>query len=392
MWRLLALCLLVPLALAAARPASYLVVPFYNSSGNPNLDWIGESVAETIRDALATFDVAVVSREQRQAAAHRLSLRSAGLLTKASIIKLARECGAGEVIYGRFEFRSAGEESGRPRGALKLVAHSIRLDRFAPGPEWKTGGDIATLSQLQTRLSWMVLRYAAPQAAPTEQQYFEDRPPVRIDAMENFVRGLLAAGLEEKHRYFTRAVDLEPEFSQACFHLGKMQWEDASYRVAAKWLERVKPSDAHYPEANFLLGLSRYYTGEYAGAQAAFDLVARSAPTVEVYNNLGLAQFRLGMPAAIESLKWALGRRPTDPDLHFNTGYVLWRQGDLDGAAAQFLAVLKLDPEDAEARRMLARCRLGRGPRRGDLSTEGLERLEEVFPPRQGVPVDAPSR
>jgi len=389
MWRLLALCLFLPPAVPAALPAIYLVIPFDNSSGNPNLDWMGESVAETIRDALAAFNVPVVSRERREAAAHRLSIRPAGLLTKVSIIKLGRECGAGEVIYGRFEFTPAGEKAGRLRGTLKLVAHSIRLDHFALGPEWETDGDIATLSQLQTRLSWMVLRHAAPRAAPTEQEYFEDRPPVRIDAMENFIRGLLASSLEEKHRYLTRAADLDPEFSQACFHLGEMQWEDANYRVAAKWLERVKPSDAHYLEANFLLGLSRYHTGNYARAQAAFDLVARVSPTVEVYNNLGLTQFRLGMPAAIESLQWALGRRPGDPDLHFNTGYVLWRQGDLDGAAVQFRAVLELDPGDDDARRMLERCQQGHGPRRGDLSAEGLERLEEIFPSRQGVPIDA---
>jgi tetratricopeptide (TPR) repeat protein len=171
-------------------------------------------------------------------------------------------------------------------------------------------------------------------------------------------------------------VNLEPEFSQASYQLGRLQWEDNRYRVAAGWLERVKPPDAHYLEANFLLGLCRYRSGNYPGAQAAFDLVARSTATADVYNNLGLALFRMGDPGAIENLLWALQREPDDRDLHFNTGYVLWRQGDLDGAIEQFQKVLELDPRDIDAGQLLERCLTGNARRPGDLSGESLERLK----------------
>ncbi len=38
-----------------------------------------------------------------------------------------------------------------------------------------------------------------------------------------------------------------------------------------------------------------------------------------------------------------------------------------------------MDSEDAEARQLLDRCLRHSGPRRGDLSSEGLERLKEDF-------------
>ena len=84
------------------------------------------------------------------------------------------------------------------------------------------------------------------------------------------------------------------------------------------------------------------------------------------YNNLALTQFKEGIPdAAIESLLWVLQKNAADPDYHFNTGYLLWRQGDVDGAAEHFAATLKLDEYDVDARELLGRCKKGEGPRRG---------------------------
>jgi len=380
MHRLLALCILLsPVLPAAERLDSYLIVPFHNASGAANLDWIGESIAETVREALASFDVAAIRRQVREEAARDLSIRTNGKLTKASLIRLGQETGASRVVYGRFNYLPPGGEASLAGGALEISAHSIDLRRAALGPEWRESGLLAGLSQLQTRLSWRVLRYAEPHASPSEREYFEDRPPIRIDATENYVRGLLARDLEDKHRFLALAVNLEPGFSQASFQLGRLQWEDNSYRAAGKWLERVKPADAHYLEANFLLGLCRYHTGNYPGAQAAFELVARSAALAPVHNNLGLTLYRLGAEGALENILWALERDPSDPDLHFNAGYILWRQGDADAAAGYFRAALELDPLDMDAGQVLERCLNGAGPRKGDLSGEGLERLKEAF-------------
>ena len=140
---------------------------------------------------------------------------------------------------------------------------------------------------MQTSLAWRILRFLRPAESGDEKEFLERCPPVRIDAMENYIRGLLAPALEQKHRFFTQAALLEAEFSQPCFQLGRMQWEDNSYRPAMEWLKRVTPEDANYMEANFILGLCKYRLGDYDGAQAAFTMVAEHAPLSDVYNNLG---------------------------------------------------------------------------------------------------------
>src|SRR5213594_2963948 len=91
------------LSLARGRAAdTVLALPFFNLSNSPNLDWIGESIAETIREFLTAHDVLTLDREERQEAFRRLSIRPYALLTRASVIKLAESLDVGKVIMGQY--------------------------------------------------------------------------------------------------------------------------------------------------------------------------------------------------------------------------------------------------------------------------------------------------
>ena len=58
--------LLACLANIPARADTVLVLPFFNLSNSTNLDWIGESIAETIRESLIAHDVLALDREIQQ--------------------------------------------------------------------------------------------------------------------------------------------------------------------------------------------------------------------------------------------------------------------------------------------------------------------------------------
>src|SRR5258708_21807326 len=88
---------------AAALADTVLVLPFFNESTSQNIDWIGEGIAETIRESLASQGVLVLSREDRLEAYRRLSIRPNAVLTHASIIKLGEALDASQVIYGHYE-------------------------------------------------------------------------------------------------------------------------------------------------------------------------------------------------------------------------------------------------------------------------------------------------
>src|SRR6266851_4911013 len=104
-----------------ARADTVLVLPFFNESTTQNIAWIGESMAETVRESLASQGVLVLSREDRMEAYRRLSIRPDAVLTHASIIKLGEALDASQVIYGHYEITAphprAGLSSTPPPGA-----------------------------------------------------------------------------------------------------------------------------------------------------------------------------------------------------------------------------------------------------------------------------------
>ena len=377
-----------------ARADAILVIPFFNESGAENVDWIGESISETVRESLASQNVLVLSRDDRLEACRRLSIRPNAILTHASIIKLGEALDASHVIYGRYQISSRPEEKASPgapspataanpavspRDSLRVAARILDLKHTRQSPEFEQIGALEDLASLETSLAWRCLKVIAPSTATSEQEFHRDRPSVRLDAIENYIRGLLAPSLEQQHRFFTQAARLDPRFSQPCFQLGKMAWEKKDYTVAASWLDKVSRADSHYFEANFLLGLCRYNTGDFSGAEKSFGIVAGSLPLSEVLNDLGAAQSRLRSSSALDSFRRASDGDSLDPDYRFNVGYTLWKRGDFTAAAESFRALLDRSPDDAEAVLFLGRCLKKDGPRPGDPKSEGRERLKFNF-------------
>lgn len=368
------------LALSAvfAHAETFLVIPFFNHTNQPNLDWIGESLAENIRDTVAAQGVLAVSREDRQEAFRRLSIRPYSVLTKATVIKVSEVLDAALVAFGRFELEP---DPARPqsKGTLRITAQIFDLKKLKAGTEFQALGSLEDLAALQTHISWQALRLVLPNLTTGEEEFRRQRPAVRVDAMEYYIRGLLAKNPDQKHQLFTQASRLDPKFSPPCFELGKLQWEKEDYSSAAEWLAKVSSSDNNHREAAFLLGISRFYLGDYTAAQAAFQAIVQEVPLNEVNNNLGAAQSQRNLPQALESFKRAVEGDPNDPVYLFNLGYALWKKADFDAAAARFRAVLQRDPEDDEATALLGRCLQKAGPRAGDTKFDGLERLKHEY-------------
>lgn len=367
---------------AQVRADTFLAVPFFNQTNDPSLDWIGESIAETVREAATTESVLAIDREDREEAFRRLSLRPYAMLTKASVIKLGQALDASRVLYGWFEVTSpavgGATKPAKTRGTLKLTARFLDLRHLREGKDFSESGALEDLASLQRHLAWQTLQYLSPGTAPSEAEFAKRHPSIRVDALESYIRGLVSTSAEEKSKFFAQAVRLEPGFSQPSFELGRMAWQHKEYKPASDWLAKVSPSDPHYHEANFLLGLSRYQTKDFSGAEKAFQMVANEVPLSEVFNNLGAAQSRRNLPSALDNFKKALSQDQSEPVYYFNVGYTLWKKGDFAGALQNFKALLARNPEDPDAEDFIQRCERRTGPQPGD-DTEGLERLKTNF-------------
>ena len=120
----------------------------------------------------------------------------------------------------------------------------IDLKKFSEGAEFFQEGPLENLSQMETKLAWLLLRQLAPNNAPSEQAFLQDRAPVRVDAMENYVRGLMAPNDDQKLKLFTQATRLDEHFSQPNFQLGRILFAKKDYKTAAPWLAKVSKGDS----------------------------------------------------------------------------------------------------------------------------------------------------
>jgi len=362
------------------RADTTLVLPFFNHSSNANLEWIGESIAESVHDSLASEGVLVLDRTDRLEAYRRRSLRPGAELTHASILKIGESLDASNVVYGWYEHVPSADGDAQSKGSIRINARILDLKHVRQGQVFSESGALDDLAALEVHLGWQALSALVPKTTPSEQEFIIARPPVRIDAVENYIRGLLATNAEQQHRLFTQAARLDEHYSPPCFQLGKAYWEKKEYKLAAGWLQRVTRTDPHYLEAQFFLGLCRYHDGDFAGAEQAFQLVASSMPLNEVFNNLGAAQDRRNNGgAAATSFQKALEGDSADPDYHFNAGYAQWRARQYAAAAESFRAALARNPNDQEATALLGRALKQEPPRAGEARSEGRERLKTNY-------------
>jgi len=357
------------------------VLPLFNAdeSHASNLDWIGESVAETIHDTLSSAGMLVLAREDREEVFRRLSIRPEVVLTRATVMRIGENLDAGRIIYGDYKVEGADLGATSLKSGIRLTVRSIDLKKLRPGQALEQTGPLENLTQMQTNLAWMALHDLDPDRTPPQDQFLRDHPPVRIDANESYIRGLMSSNPEQRMRLFTQAAKLDERFSQPNFQLGRMLFVRKDYKTAGQWLEKVTKSDSHFEEGSFLLGICRYQQGDFESAARQFRTVLADLPLNEVYNDLGAALSRRNDPAAGENFRKALEGDDGDPDYWFNLGYFLWKQGKFSDAAEKFRAVLDRSPQDQEATAMLGRCIKMDGPRPGDPRSEGRERIKTAF-------------
>lgn len=365
------------------RADAIVAIPFSNQSNDRSLNWIGESIAEAVLETAHGQGLVVLDRADRAEAFQRLSLKPYVPLSRASIVKVGDELDASHVVYGSFEmFRSpsaAPESQALLKPSIRIRAWVLDLKQLRQSSEITLEGLLEDLATLQSGAAWKSVRSIDPVRWP-ESEPAPKSPRIRLDAIENYTRGLLAVEDAARHRFFTQATRLDENYSQPRFQLGLIYWQKEEYQQAASWFQKVLPSDVHFHEALFYSAICRYNMAEYAAAEREFERVAAHVPLNEVFSNLGCVQLRLDkLPAAVENFERALDGDPADPDYHFNLAYGLWRSKRFEEAAERFRAVLERIPEDQEATSLLGLCLKKEGPRPGDHKYEGLARIKEEY-------------
>ncbi|MDR3747367.1 MAG: tetratricopeptide repeat protein [Acidobacteriota bacterium] len=322
-----------------------MVMPFENLSTASGLEWISEAFPEVLSQRMTSPRVYVVSRDDRTYAFDHAGIPANVHPSRATIYRIAEQMDADYVVLGSYSF------DGKTFSASAQLLDMKKLHLY---PAVQSSGPLTNLIDLQTLLAWELLEQMPTPPPVSREQFLKTSSPIRLDAFENYIRGITATDHSQKARYFRTALKLNPSYTQAMLQLGKTYYDNHEYELASSWFSRVPKDDPAAGDANFLLGMSEYYRGSFDKSFAAFNYLASRLPLTEVYNNLGVVEDRRGHhSSAVEYLSKAVNADPNEEDYRFNLAVALYKNGDAAGAARQLHEALQRRPNDGEAKSFL---------------------------------------
>ncbi|MGA7794582.1 MAG: tetratricopeptide repeat protein [Candidatus Acidiferrales bacterium] len=378
-------------ASAGVRSEILLIFPFENASRMADLDWLDEGLSELTVERLEDRGVNVLSREDRLGTLERMGLPDSARFSHATIIKIAGEADADAVVYGRFQ--SDGKTA-------TLEARVLHLNPPSLSPPLTETSGMPELLRAHARLTWKIICAIDPKQCPqpgatTDESSFSDPPAsLRVDALENFVRGLTGSEDEERLRLLREAARLEPGWDRPAFELGQIYFKRRDCDSALVWYSRVPPNRPDGPEASFSTGVCHLARNDAARADASFSgLLERtrrpgekdSLPELpEMHNNLGVARLRLGKwNEAGTEFDRASALDPEEADYLFNIAIVKIVGKQAAAAVAPLEHARQIAPDDKGAKALLIATleSLGRNPEAAAIRAEATDNSDKTPQP-----------
>ena len=316
-----------------------------------------------------------------------------GVLTRATVIKVAELVGAGEVIVGSFKVE--GDD-------IVVQASSVRVDVGKLEPPVSERGPLTDLFGVFERLAGRLSSGAA-----AANQAARPRPP--LGAFENFIKGLVAENPASQATFLESAIQEWPAFDRARLALWEVRSDQGDHAAALAVASGVQSGARLAGRASFFAAVSELRMQRFDEAFGGFlKLLEHSKSASEggstavdqgaVYNNLAVVQIRRATAnggTATYFLTKATEAEPGNPDYMFNLGYAYLLARDQNGANYWLREMLRRDPTDADAHYLLAAAlqAAGSGPeaaREKELARQLSSRYEDIERRPAGNPLPVP--
>jgi tetratricopeptide (TPR) repeat protein len=371
-------------AAAANSQKIYVVLPFENAGAPAKLDWLGEGLEELTIERLTAAGEQVYSHAGRAAELERYGLPSGSTFSRATMLRVAEDLDADYVIYGRYAAKGT---------TLTVEMRVLRMNPMALRPPIQESGPLESLMRLHTRLLWRTLSSGGGHYALSLADFTKRQRPLRMDAFEQYARGLQSGDTDARLAQLHEAARLEPDWLDPIFALGEAYFSKKDYNAALAWFFKIPKTYDRYAEALFFSGVCRLQSNQADLAEQAFHTLqealknptANGADLPEVLNDLAIAQARQGKQAAAQaSLRRAAELAPGEDDYSFNLGLLALGTDDAGAAADYFRQAAEREPDSAEDRALLI-LSLEKAGKNAEADQE-REAAKEAFGPN-GLPV-----
>lgn len=328
----------------ADRGRILLVLPFDNRTSQPNLEWIREAAAELLSSRFASAGFSPMTRADRVYALDHLGLPPGFQPSRASSLKLAQTLDADSIIVGSYSL---------DENNIVAKAQVVNVPQLRMSTAVSVRGPMGDMINIFDKLAWQLTRQLDPSFNGAEATFVAAGNNLRLNAFEQYIRGITEPDQAERMRHLQQSVKLSPDYSPAWMALGREQYNMQQYDQAAQAFARVNSSGPDGLEAGFYRGLSLVFSGAYPSAEKSFAEVAKTLPLAEVINNQAVAISRQGHDATSLFVQ-ATADDPNNADYHFNLAVSLKNQGNTTAALNELALCLKLRPTDSEAQSLQA--------------------------------------
>jgi TolB-like protein len=172
-----------PPSISAPQPGVYVVFPFENSGAGTRLDWLREGLEELTVQKLSAAGEQVYTHEGRTSELERNGFPFAAKLSRATMLRIAQDLDADYVIFG--SFNSDGK-------SLTVESRVLRVEPASLLAPVKESASLDSLMELHTKLVWQLLNSIDRPYRLSLTDFSKAQHPLRLDAFEHYVRGLMA--------------------------------------------------------------------------------------------------------------------------------------------------------------------------------------------------------
>jgi len=377
-----------------------MVLPFENTSGKAEFNWVGESFAAALSELLQVPTLNVVSNDERKILQQRLRIPLTSLPSLATSLKLAREKGATMLITGTYNIVPA---QGDTAAVITVTSKIVRVNEGRFLSEYIDGKQVTrdinlsdalgNLQSIQGQIAYQIL-YQRDKSLPYSQNdIISSASKVPARAFEAYTKGLLTNLTDARENYFKNAMRIYSEdgregvYSAAALELGHLFLAEKKLNDAQDAFEQVingyqqcvdrakstgKPGRCNgddYAEAAFYDGLIQLRAGRFEMALGILRPLAEDLKLTAIYNAIGVISVQgaraekknPGKAAAMLAegvglLKKAAESEPNNDNIRFNYGAALLISGDNAEAVKSLKAAIAANANDGDAYFLLAKA------------------------------------
>jgi serine/threonine protein kinase/tetratricopeptide (TPR) repeat protein len=338
----------------AGTPISLAIMPFYNASVDPSLDWLGSSLSDMLSSDIGqSKQVRMVSPDRLHQVLQDLRISGRSQVDVATLKRLAEFANADTVIFGQFV--RAGDQIRIDTTILDLTHDSrVELKTDVPNEKELLGSVDKLASDIRERLA------ANPEALKELKAHVQRPSTTSIEALRAYDNGLQLARQGNKLdalKQFEAATTDDPNFALAFSKLGETYSDLGHDDLAEKASRRaVELSDSLPAQEKYLIDASHArITKDIPKAIAAYESLAKeNLEDTDVQFALArLYEQASNFTAARQHLANVLSRDPKNAEALLASGRVEIKadnpQGGLDFLTRALNLAIQLDNLEVKA-------------------------------------------